>query len=105
MPESEITELNRKLDDIIKEFSALAREFSELNGTVKGIKIHDAPCKFLEQYKIQMSGKIKDLHNRIDEHLKDCHSSKSSRDSWVAIAVIICTLVTFLQPFIQKWIE
>ncbi len=88
------------------ELHSCSREVSKLigivdqvtNGTIKDLK--DSVTSLEEKH----SKDTGELYQLMRDHEKENHSSKSSRDSWVAVAVIICTIVTFLQPFIQKWL-
>ena len=74
-------------------------------------RIHGVPCNDLTQYQKtvkdefdQIGKKFRLVFDKIELHNEKYHSEKSFRDNWVGYAVVGCTIVTFLQPFIQKWL-
>ncbi len=106
MGEEQISEVLRRLESMTNELHSCSREVSNLSGIVDQVTnrtIEDLKNRVTELEK-KHSKDVSELYQLMRDHEKDNHSSNSSRDSWVAIAVIFCTIATFLSPFIQKWI-
>ena len=127
MPDETNQILLKMLETFMQKVDGLGREISELKGTIQQIRIHDAPCKFLENYEQKMDSEIKSvktkqsgdtskLHNKVEEHIRDCHSSSSefstdrllakhvddyhssitSRANWAVIAAAISAVITII---------
>ena len=94
----QIDRLSVKFDelrnDVHSEVGTLSNLVHELKGAVENGLIHSAPCNHLEEYKKEMRAQIKDLHNRIDNHKDECHSSRSVSANWGLIFTAICSLAT-----------
>ena len=100
MTEEKESKLEEKID-------TLTKVVFELKGSIDS-NSHGADIKDLKNQLRELDKKhsmdVCDLYNVIRKHESENHSSKNSRDAWVAIAVIGCTIATFLSPFIQKWL-
>ena len=81
MAEIDLEKFYDKLNEIKSEFNkglnAVNLKVAEVIVEFKNLKTHDAPCQFLEDHKKDQSKRSKDIYDKLDEHVKDHHSSNS----------------------------
>ncbi len=108
------------------EIRKLTDDLSEIKERLARIEENlKQPCTNHDALVDKQSKAVARLHTRIDDHIhefhsvnsmntaqsliskhvEECHSAKSIRDNWSLIIAFLCVLVTFLAPFIQKWIQ
>ncbi len=101
MPDDQIAKILDKLD-------ALNRAIAKLEAIIDNDH-HDEDIRELKSRVSELRNKhsndISDIYSLLRSHDKEYHSSSSVRNNWVGIAVIGCTIVTLLVPFISKWLE
>ncbi len=107
------------------EIRKLSDDLSEIKERLARIEENQKqPCANHDALVNKQSNVVARLHDRIDEHIhefhsensintaqsliskhvEECHSTRSIRENWALIIAFLCVLVTFLSPFIQKWL-
>ena len=91
----------------IKETLRVLSDITEIKVTMARMEgaLHTTPCPHLCDHMAKQSKDVSKIYERIEKHNEDHHSPKTIRENWVALAVILCTVVTFLSPFISKWLN
>lgn len=91
----------------IKETLRVLADITEIKVTMARMEsaLHTTPCPHLCDHMAKQSKDVSRIYERIEKHNEDHHSPKTIRENWVALAVILCTVVNLLSPFISKWLN
>ena len=81
-----------------EKFDKMMSDINEMKVSQARIEgcLHAAPCSHLNALSAKLSENTSALHLKIEKHVDDHHSSKSSRANWVAIMTAVCAIATLI---------